>query len=105
MDIYLKDADGKLYHSVHGTHVTQAQIQDQIDDGRIVIQDAPIIDNSAQLAEIAKYKKLEEIQVLEQKALRSIIALALNPSDNTEKAYLQKYRDQIEALAADIRKG
>jgi len=55
------------------------------------------------LAKTAVMEKKLQIQALEQKALRSMIAVALNPSNTAEKNFLKKYSDQIEAIAADIR--
>lgn len=46
--------------------------------------------------------KLAQIQILEASALRSVIAVALDPSNQTERGYLQDKKGQIDAIRATL---
>ena len=57
---------------------------------------------SDSVAESAKNEKLSQIRDLEASALRSTIAVALEPSNNTERGYLQDKKDQIDAVRSTL---
>ena len=46
--------------------------------------------------------KLEQIRGLEASALRSVIAVALDPSNQEERGFLQSKKDEIDAIRATL---
>ena len=54
------------------------------------------------VSERERLEKVSQIQSLEQQALRSLIAVTLDPSNTTERGYLQGYKDQIDTIRVTL---
>ena len=109
METWYRMPSGKVRHS-SGQLREVAEIQDQIDDGRIELvdyieteqykkeQDAAVSAVSAE----KRMEKLSQIRVIEEKANRSMRALLLDPNNLKEREYLASYESDIEAIRKDL---
>jgi len=98
------DADGNRWNAQEGLHDGGAKFANAMadDNNNTVTKFEDTQEYADGVAAQERYNKLGEIEALEQKALRSVIALSLDPSDNTERGYLQDYKNQIDAIRASL---